>query len=134
MENKTGVLVKEVMNRKFPILDSSMPLMRCVKKMNKKHEACLIIKKGYFYGVLGFNDILRSFMYGKDKYASIDEIKIRKNFAVVKPDSDIYKTILLMKRNDIDFIVVKDRGSFLGLVTKKEIVNVEPELFDNLEK
>lgn len=129
---KTGILVREIMNRNFPIIDSSLPLIKCVKRMNNKHEACLIVKRGYFYGILGYDDILRGFMYGNDKDATIDEIKIRKNFAVVEPDSDIYKVIVLMRNSRTDFILVKQKEKFLGIVTKKEIANIEPDLFESL--
>lgn len=129
---KTGIVAREIMDRNFPIVDSSLPLIKCVKKMNNKHEACLVIKNGNFSGVLGNEDILRGFMYGKDKEATIDKIKIRKNFAVVHPKTDVYKTLLLMRKNNIDFIIVKNKNNFLGLITKKEIADIEPLLFENL--
>jgi len=30
---KTGIRAREIMNRNFPIIDSSVPLVTCVKKM-----------------------------------------------------------------------------------------------------
>jgi len=93
----------------------------------------MIVKKGNFYGILGHDDILRGFMYGKDKQATIDKITINKNFAIVTPESDVYKTVLLMKKNNVDFIIVKKKKNFLGLITKKEVADVEPLLFENLE-
>ena len=129
---KTGILAREIMNKNFPILDVSLPLIKCVKKMNNKHEACLIIKNGNFSGILGYNDILRGFVYGRDKDAKIEKIKMRKNFAVVRPESDIYKTLLLMRKNKVDFILVKNKEKFLGLITKKEIADIEPVLFEDL--
>lgn len=129
---KTGILAREIMDKNFPIVDDSLPLIACVKKMSKKHEACLIIRQGNFSGILGYNDILRGFMYGKDKDAKIGKITIRKNFAIVKPESDVYSTLLLMKKDKIDFVLVKKGKNFLGLITKKEIADVEPILFENI--
>ena len=129
---KTGIFAREIMDKNFPIMDSSLPLIKCVKKMNNKHEACLIIKQGNFSGILGYDDILRGFIYGKDKDAIIEKIRIRKNFAIVRPNSDVYGTLLLMKENDIDFILVKKNKNFLGLITKKEIADIEPILFENI--
>ena len=130
----TGISAGEVMNRDFPILDSSLKLINCIKRMNNKHEACLIIKNGNFFGILGYDDILRGFIYGKDREAKIEKLQIKKRFAVVKPDADIFTTLLLMKRENIDFILVKDKNNFLGIITKKEIADIEPELFDNVRK
>lgn len=131
---KTGILAREIMDKNFPMLDSSLPLVNCVKKMSNRHEACLVIKDGNFSGILGNDDILRGFMYGKDKEATIDKVKIKKNFKVVSSDSDVYRTLLLMKKNNIDFVVVKEKNNFIGLITKKEIADIEPILFEDLTK
>lgn len=131
-EIKTGIYAREIMNKDFPIIDSSLSLIKCVKKLNKRDEACLVIKNGNFCGVLGHDDLLRGFMYGKDKEATIDKIKIKRNFAIVSPETDVYETLLLMKKNNIDFVVVKNKNNFLGLITKKEIVDIEPVLFENV--
>ena len=131
---KIGIKAREIMDKNFPIIDSSLPLIRCVKKMNNKHGACLVIRKGYFSGVLNGEDILRGFMYGKDKDAPIDKIKMKKNFMIVRPESDIYKTLSFMQEDEIDFVIVKDKNNFLGLITKREIADIEPLLFDSLER
>jgi len=131
---KTGISAKEIMNKNFPIVDTSLPLIKCAKKMNKEHEACLVIKNGDFYGILENNDILRSFAHGKDKDAKIENIKIKKNFAVVQPNSDVYKTLLLMKQENINFVLVKDNMNFLGIITKKELADIEPLLFEDFNE
>jgi len=122
------------MDKNFLIIDSSLPLINCVKKMSNKYEACLVVKDGNFFGVLGKDDILRGFMYSKNKDTRIEDIKIKKNFEVVNPRTDIYETLLLMKKNDVDFIVVKDSKKFIGLITKREITEIEPLLFENLNR
>ena len=129
---KTGITAREIMDKNFPILDSSLPLIKCVKKMSNKHEACLIVKDGKFSGIIGNDDILRGFMYGKNKNASIESLKFKNNFVTVRPDSDFSKTLNLMNKNNVDFILVKDKKQFLGLITKREIAEIEPVLFENL--
>jgi len=39
-----------------------------------------------------------------------------------------------MQEDEIDFIIVKDKNNFLGLITKREIADIEPLLFDSLER
>jgi predicted transcriptional regulator len=129
---KTGITAGEVMNRNFAIVDSSLLLIDCVRKIKKKQEACLVIKNGYFSGVLGQDEILRGFVYGKDKAAKIDKIRIGRNYVVVPPDSDIYETISLMNDSNVDFAVVKRKDRYIGLITKKEIADVEPLLFEEI--
>ncbi len=120
------------MNKDFLIVDSSLPLIQCVKGIKKGDEACLVMKNGYFSGVLGHDEILRGFVYGKDVDANIDEIKIERNYVVVSPESDIHETIMLMNDWNVDFAVVKRNDRYIGLITKKEIADVEPLLFEEM--
>ncbi len=129
---KTGITAGEIMNKNFPIVDSSLPLIDCIKKVKKKDEACLIIKNGCFSGILGQDEILRGFVYGKDRQAKIEKIKIGRNYVVVSPELDIYETISLMNDSNADFVVVKRRDRYVGLITKKEIADVEPLLFEEI--
>jgi predicted transcriptional regulator len=110
---------REIMDKDFPIVDSSLPLIKCVESMNKGHEACFVIKNGNFYRVLGKDTLLRGLMYCNDKEATIEKIKIKKNFAVVSPNSGVAKTISLMKKKNVDFIVVKSKKKFFRADYKK---------------
>ncbi|GEM_PF-5053503 len=130
---KTGIIAGEIMDKNFPIIDSSLPLLKCVKKLDKDKEACLIVKNGYFSGVLAHDEILRGLMYGKDKEVLIEKMKINKNYIVVSPDSDLVKTLHLMEENKADFAVVKRDQNFLGLITKKEIAEVAPLLVEDFK-
>lgn len=129
---KTGITAGDVMNKNFPIVDSSLPLIKCVKKIKKKQDACLIVKDGYFSGVLGHDEILRGFIYGKDKEARIENIDVERNYVIVSPDSDIYEAINLMNDSEVDFAVVKRGEKYVGLITKKELTDVEPLLFEEI--
>lgn len=55
---KTGITAREIMNKNFPIIDSSPPLKARIKKMNHEHGACLIIKGGNFLGIISKNEIV----------------------------------------------------------------------------
>ena len=130
---KTGITAGEIMDKNFPIIDSSMPLLKCVKKLDKDNEACIIVKNGYFFGVLAHDEILRGLMYSKNKDAVIEKMKINKNYIIVSPDADLVETLLSMKENQANFAVVKRGKNFLGLITKKEIAEVAPLLFEEIK-
>ncbi len=131
---RRDILAKEIMDRNFLIIDSSLPLINCIRKMNKNHKACLVVKEGNFLGILSKEDILKWLLQGKDKNISINALKIRKKFVVISPETNVLETLLLMKKNNVDFIVVKDEKNFQGLITKKEIAESEPFLFENIER
>jgi len=67
------------------------------------------------------------------KNFKLKDTKSDKNFAVVKPDTDIFVIIKLMTNEKIDFVIVKDKN-FIGLITKKEVAEMNQLLFDKLEK
>lgn len=124
---KIGINVDEIMEKDFPIVDASLSIETCIKKLNDKHEGCMVMKNGYFYSVLGYEDLLKTFLDRKQS-KSIKDMKIEKKFEIIDPEADISEAIELMSKN-VDFLVVRDRQNILGLVTKKEITEIEPLLF-----
>ena len=74
MHEAVGITAGEIMERNFPIIDSSLPLIKCVKNLDKNNEACLVIKNGYFSGVLGHDEILKGFMHSEDKEVLIEKM------------------------------------------------------------
>ncbi|MFH1307568.1 MAG: CBS domain-containing protein [archaeon] len=130
---KIGIQAREIMNEDFPIVDSSLTLDKCVKSLGRNNEACIVVKQGYFHSILGYDDLLRGFMERKDNSAKISDISIEENFRVVGPDKDIIEIIELMNSNNTEFIVVKDSKKILGLITKKDIIDIEPLLFDSIK-
>lgn len=131
---KTGVPAREIMDENFLIIDSSLPLMKCVKEMNHTHEACFVLKDGNFFGIAGNEDIIKGVIRSKSKNPTLKDIILRKNFAIVSPGSDVFKSLLLLKQKNIDFVVVRGKGRILGLITKKEIANIASLLLENFDK
>ncbi len=127
-----GIKAREIMNENFPIFDSSLDLESCIRDMNKQ-EACVVLHNGFFYSILSYNDLLKAIFKKTRKNFKLKDTKSDKNFAVVKPDTDIFVIIKLMTNEKIDFVIVKDKN-FIGLITKKEVAEMNQLLFDKLEK
>jgi len=127
-----GIKAREIMNEDFPIFDSSLDLESCIRNMNKQ-EACVVLHNGFFYSLLSYNDLLKSIFKKTRKNFKLKDTKSNKNFAVVKPETDIFVIIKLMTNEKIDFVIVKDKN-FIGLITKKEVAEMNQLLFDKLEK
>jgi len=125
---EVGIKARDIMNEDFPILDASLTLESCMKKLNAKQEACVILNKGFVQFVLSYDELLKAFLKRKEKNVQLNEIKARKNFAVIKPETDVFEIIKIMKRG-IDFVVVRDKNN-IGLITKKELAEVNQFLFD----
>ncbi len=117
----------------FPILDSSLSVEKCIKVMNNKHEACIVLHEGFLYSILSYDDLLRESLRNKGKDKQLKNINSSQNFVIVKPDTDVLDIINIMRRKLIDFIVVKYRDE-IGLITKNEIVEVNELLFRDIER
>jgi predicted transcriptional regulator len=130
---RNSLPIERFVNKNFPIIDSDISVRECVKRLNRRHEACIVTEQGYFYGVLGLDDILKGLING-DINKKIRDIKITKNYAIVGPDLDIFDIAELMKEESIEFVVVKNKDGFLGIVTKREMTLMESDLFDIIEK
>jgi len=124
-----GIKACEIMRKDFLILDSTLTLETCIKNLNKKQEACIVLENGFFHSILSCDDLLKIFFLRKSRNITLKEIKASKNFIIVSPETDIFDIIKLMKEKAADFILVRDKN-FLGLITKKEIVEINQLLFD----
>ncbi len=130
---EVGIKAWEIMEEKFPIIDSSLTIEKVMKKLNS-NEACLVINNGVMHSILSNEDILKAYLKNnKDKKTAIKNIKSNQNFLIVSPETDVGKIIDLMKDYETDFVIVKSFDR-IGLITKKEITEINQELFDNLFK
>jgi len=127
-----GIKAKEIMNKDFCILDSSLTLETCLKKLDNKYEGCVILNNGSIHTIISYDNLLRNFFIRRKKDVKLEEIEAKKNFVVVAPDLDVSKIIELMTKARIDFILVRDKNEF-GLITKDEIAEINQLLFDKLE-
>jgi predicted transcriptional regulator len=130
MKMEFGIKAKEIMESDFPILDSSMSIESCMKKLNNKHEACIVLDKGFIYSVIGYDALLKAFFKRKKKDEQIKNIKSEK-FAIIGPETDLFDIIILMTREKREFLIVKDENS-VGLITKRGLTEVNPLLFEDL--
>jgi predicted transcriptional regulator len=127
---KFDIPVKEIMKTKFTIVPVSEKLTDCVKKMQKQN-VCLVIDRGDFIGIVSQKEILNGFLRGKEKVKSILRDT---DIGIIDSDSDLIDLFKLMNREKIDFVIVKNRGNIVGIVTKKEITKIEPVLFEIIQK
>lgn len=129
---KFDIKAREIMREDFPILDSSLDLEKCIKILKNKYEACMVLKNGFLCNILSYDDLLRESLRRRKKI-KLEEIHSNQNFVIVKPETDLFTILEIMKRKMIDFILVKDRKE-MGLITKNELIEVNQLLFDDIER
>ena len=73
---KKNIFLRDVMERDFPILDFSVSLATCFKRMNGK-ETALVIKDGKFEGIVDYDDLLYGFLQ-EDRELTLGDL-VQKN-------------------------------------------------------
>ncbi|MBI4145462.1 CBS domain-containing protein [Candidatus Woesearchaeota archaeon] len=129
---KTGIPVEKVMTKNPVTVPPGTSLQKCAKVMSDKHVGSLLVKDGPgVVGIVTEQDIVRKAVI-KDLSASktnVDDI-MAMNLIVVKTSQDLADAIQLMRANNIRHLPVMDeREQFVGFITSKDILRVQPELF-----
>ncbi|HSU72270.1 MAG TPA: CBS domain-containing protein [Candidatus Binatia bacterium] len=129
---RTGITVSEVMTKKPITVAPGTNLKECAKLMDGKHVGSLLVKDGPgVVGIVTEQDIVRKAVL-KDAIPSktlVDDV-MAMNLRVVSPSQDVYDAILKMRENNIRHLpVIDDHEQFVGLITAKDILRIQPELF-----
>ena len=131
---KTGFKVGDVMTNKPIMIEPTITLKRCANIMKDKHVGTVIIgKKNKLAGILSEQDIVRNAVAvgldtKKTKVAKVMETKL----FTIEPDKDIYDAIIKMRELNIRHLPVMKKSKMIGLLTLKDILKIEPSLFDVL--
>jgi len=126
-----GICAREIMNENFPILDSTTTLQDCSKKLSNfnKYEVCVVLNNGFIYSVLTQDDILRAW-YKYHEKTPLAKIKSQEKVKILDPETDISEVIRMMEEGT-EFFLIRDRET-LGIITKREIAEINQEIFDIL--
>jgi signal-transduction protein with cAMP-binding, CBS, and nucleotidyltransferase domain len=131
----TGYKVGEFMSREVMTLPSDALIMDCAVKMSEERIGCLVIKKdGKIEGIVTEQDLARKVMA---KGVNPGEIKVEeimnKKIISIEPEKDLYDAVLLMGNNEIKHLPVISKGKLMGIITSKDIIQIEPSLIELLK-
>lgn len=131
---KTGVKVSDAMTLNPVFVKYSDSIEKCAKIMAKKHVgSLLILKNKSLAGLITEQDIVRkSIGIGKNPMnMKISDIMIKK-MITIEPSKDIYDALVIMKKKNIRHLPVMYKKNLVGFLTLKDILRIEPQLFDIL--
>ena len=116
------------------VLSPSNSIRECAEEMDKHHVGTVIIKEnGKAVGVISEQDIVRKIIAKKlDPHKMKVEDIMEKEIVTINPDADIFDALDKMKGLNVTHLPVVDDGNLLGLLTVKDILKIEPQLFDIL--
>jgi len=124
--------VGEVMTRSPVVISVGSSVAKAAKRMEKYGVGSIVITdKRVLKGILTFEDIVHK-VIAKSKDAKsivVDDI-MSTNIISISPEKDIYNAVAMLSVNEVDQLPVLAEGRMVGLITIKDILRIEPTLFD----
>jgi len=130
----TGIKVGDAMTFNPITVPTTATLKECAQLMEAKHVGSLVIKEnGQLLGIATEQDLVRKGL-GKLKYPSKAQVKdvMELNILSTKPEEDIADALQMMNDYNIRHLPVMHSKKFVGLVTAKDILKIQPHLFETL--
>jgi len=131
---KTGVRVCDAMTTKPVAICHKLNLVKCAKLMKTSHVGTLLVKdNGTLLGIVTEQDIVRNAVaLGKSPADVTVKAIMERKLITVSPEKDIFDALVLMKKKNIRHLPVMQGKKMVGLLTLKDILKIEPELFEML--
>lgn len=130
---KIGVRVGDIMTREFVSVKPETSLMECAKIMVKRHVGSLIIEhEGLLKGIVTEKDIIWALT--KKSKAELSHVHCKdispRKIVTIKPSADLLSAIKLMQKYKFRRLPVVIQSRLVGILTLKDILRIEPELFE----
>lgn len=129
---KTGYKVGEVMTHRPIIIGTDANLVACVDLMKRNHVGALLVsEKDELKGILTEQDIVHK-LVGENRVANESKVAeiMEGTVNTVTPDQDIFEALMMMRNLNIRHLPVIEGGRLVGLLTLKDILKIQPQLFD----
>ena len=131
----TGIKVGDLMTKEPVTVSHNTSLQECARIMAKEHVGSLLVTKNKkLVGVVTEQDIVRKAVI-KNLSAKNNPISkvMETKLITVSPSLDIFEALKKMSKFNIRHLPVMHKGAMVGFITTKDILKVQPELFDILQ-
>jgi len=128
---RIGIKVGDIMTRQLVSVKPSTNINECARAMAKKDVGLVIIKENEkLKGMLTEKEIIWALTKKNDlSKVKAKDIMLRK-LTTIKPSRDIYEALVRMKNAKIRWLPVTVKGNVIGILTIKDILRIEPSLFE----
>jgi len=131
---KTGYTVADAMTTEPVMIAPHKTLRDAAKLMAKEHVGALLVgEQKSVVGIVTEQDIVRKGLTAPGNVAQRKVSQIMERELIrVAPDEDIFEALRIMRDENIRHLPVMYEGKFVGLVTMKDILRIEPDLYEIL--
>lgn len=132
-----SILIADIMTQNPIVVTPDTNLLECAKKMVRKRVGSLLIAdKKKLVGFISQRDILWALIKKSRKdLSSIKATDISpKKIATLSPSMTIREAIKKMKKSKFERLPVIHDKELVGMVTAKDILNFNPELYPEIEE
>ena len=122
------------MTREPIVIAPTKSLREAAKLMTKEHVGSLLVREGEkIVGIITEQDIVRKAVASARNPAEkkVSEI-MATDIVTTTPDEDIFEALRIMRDYNFRHLPVMHEKKFVGLVTMKDILKLEPDLFEIL--
>lgn len=130
----SGLRVLDAMTVR-PVVASPHMTIRDVAALMDRHQiGSVLIKQGQeLLGIVTESDFVRrAILEGHDLQSTPVTKIMTKDLVTVSPGMDLFDAASLMKDADIRHLPVVDGEQLVGFITIKDLLKVQPHLFENL--
>ena len=117
-------------------VSKDISISECARIMSDRHVGSLLLSdKGKLCGLATEQDIVRKALAeGKSPGSTkAEEVMVRiDDLLTISPGKDIYEALTTMRDYNIRHLPVMDQGGLVGFLTIKDILKIQPQLFEIL--
>ena len=130
----SGLRVLDAMTVKPVVATPQTSIRDVAALMDRFGVGSVLVKEGSeLLGIVTEADyVRRAVLEGHDTIKTPISKIMTKDIVTVNPGVDVLDALLLMKDADVRHLPVVDDGRLVGFVTLKDILKIQPHLFENI--
>tara|TARA_Y100000310_G_C20592448_1_gene768795 strand:- start:117 stop:548 length:432 start_codon:yes stop_codon:yes gene_type:complete len=130
---KTGVKVLDAMTKQPIVVEPNDKIVDCAQKMLKYKVGSLLVKdKHKLLGIVTEKDMVDKIIAKRKSFLGkkIKEIMTKKSIITISPMEDLYNAMIMMNDKGKRRLPVLDGREVIGLLTYRDIISLQPDLYD----
>ena len=132
----TRYKVYDLMTTKPATIGEKETINTAAKKMSEQKVGSLVVvKDNELKGLITEKDIVIKIVATNAKPEDFIVKQImtpEKELLTIEPEKDVYTAMILMKDNNVRRLPVVENKKLKGIITMKDILKIEPDLFDHI--